>query len=172
MAFDLNHIPVPTWTEPATLDYLAGLARGGEFAVELGCYMGASARVMLQANPKLHLWTADNFSVFGTKQISELFLREWIDNGRCELVVGDSGKVAEILPHMKGKLDFVFVDDGHESKQVLADIRNMWPLLRPGGVMAGHDFEGPPWNDVALGVLESGIEYTLPVPRLWRAIKE
>eukprot|EP00962_Isochrysis_galbana_P013496 scaffold3822_cov142-Isochrysis_galbana.AAC.8 len=37
-------------------------------------------------------------------------------------------------------LDFVYVDARHDYKGALADIKAYWPLLRPGGIMAGHDY--------------------------------
>jgi hypothetical protein len=80
-----------------------------------------------------------------------------------------------MLVHMKGRLDFVWVDDGHATEDVKRDIRCFWPLVRKGGEMFGHDFDSPP-NDVALGVIDAartqpGFVHTLPVPRVWSAIK-
>src|SRR5580658_4775581 len=140
MMRDINKWPIPTWTEPETLKYLAKLASNAQWAIELGTYFGASARVMLEANPLLHLWSCDHFKAFGTREISELFLFDWIKQGRCELITGDSAKAAEMLVHMKGKIDFCFCDDGHETHQVLSDIQNIIPLLKPSGIMVGHDF--------------------------------
>lgn len=122
---------------------------------------------MLEANPNLHLWSVDKFEVFGTKQITELFLAPWIASGNCEIIVGDSTTAANMLQHMKGKIDLIFVDDGHQDWQVELDIKNFLPLLSPNGVLCGHDFDIP-HNDVARGVIKSGIKYTLPVPRLWQ----
>lgn len=157
---------VPTWTEPHCLAYLAELASKCSFMVEYGTYVGASALVMLRANPTLHLWTVDHFQAFfGNKQVAEHFLAKEIAEHRCELIVGDSERAAEMLSHMRGKIDGCFCDDGHEDWQVLSDIKNTMPLLRKFGVMAGHDFDET--NDVAIGVKKSGYHYDVPVPRLW-----
>jgi hypothetical protein len=75
-----------------------------------------------------------------------------------------------MLQHMKGKIDYCWVDDGHATEDVLRDIHSLLPLLRAGGEMFGHDFEVP-HNDVALGVIRSGIKYDIAVPRVWRHIK-
>jgi hypothetical protein len=42
-----------------------------------------------------------------------------------------------------GCLDFVFVDGDHRYEHVVRDLNEWWELLRPGGVMAGHDFVQP-----------------------------
>lgn len=44
-------------------------------------------------------------------------------------------------------LDYIYVDARHDYCGVLEDIEAWWPKLRPGGIMAGHDFETAP--DVA-----------------------
>jgi hypothetical protein len=37
-------------------------------------------------------------------------------------------------------LDFVYVDAVHDYEGALRDILDWWPKLKPGGVMAGHDY--------------------------------
>lgn len=37
-------------------------------------------------------------------------------------------------------LDFVYLDGRHDELSVMADIRAWWPLVRSGGVLAGHDY--------------------------------
>lgn len=39
-----------------------------------------------------------------------------------------------------GSVDLVYVDARHDYCGVLADVRGWWPKLRPGGIMAGHDY--------------------------------
>lgn len=164
----LNECAEPfTWTEPASLAYCAEIASKSEWGVEIGTYMGASALVMLRANPNLHLWCVDTFAVAGTKKVTEYWLRKEIADGRCELIVGDSATAGGMLQHMKGKLDMVWVDDGHATEDVIRDITSFRHLMKRGGVMFGHDFEVP-FNDVALGVIHSlGKKFTIPVPRVW-----
>ena len=40
----------------------------------------------------------------------------------------------------KGAYDFVYLDARHDYKGVVADLNAYWPLLRRGGIMAGHDY--------------------------------
>ena len=43
-------------------------------------------------------------------------------------------------------LDFAYIDGNHEYDAVVADIKNIWPKIKSGGVMGGHDFL-PCFND-------------------------
>jgi predicted O-methyltransferase YrrM len=173
MMIETNDVEIPSWTEPKTFDYCAETAKRSTLMIESGTYMGASARVMLRANPKLHLWCVDKFMVFGTEQITRMFLREWIEAGRCEIIVGDMDKAFEMIaPNYLGKIDAVWVDDGHAVEDVHRDILNALPLLRERGTLFGHDFDKP-HNDVAQGVLSliPLEQLTFPVERVWQFIK-
>ncbi len=47
-------------------------------------------------------------------------------------------------------LDFVFIDAGHDYDSVKADILAWYPKIKPGGILAGHDYYpySPTWGDV------------------------
>lgn len=187
----IDSIHIPTWTEKETLVYLAQLARGASVAIECGTYLGKSAKVMLMANPKLTLYCIDTFACKGEpmmidylKSIGETNLNKttfeicWehtlakeIKEERCILILGDSKNGANLLNKIRGEnfSDLVFIDDGHESWQVKQDIECLLPLMKRGGIMVGHDYDGD--NDVAQGVHQSGIAFDVPVPRLWRHFK-
>lgn len=58
-------------------------------------------------------------------------------------------------------LDYVYLNSSRDYCSVLADIEAWWPLVRPGGVMAGHSYEnavdvmrqsGQDWSHCADGV--------------------
>jgi hypothetical protein len=51
-------------------------------------------------------------------------------------------------------LDFVFIDAAHDYDNVLADIRAWRPKVKPGGVLAGHDYL-PQWPGVVRAVEEA-----------------
>lgn len=45
------------------------------------------------------------------------------------------------LYQRRGELfDFIYVDARHDYKGVLEDLQRWWPLLKPGGILAGHDY--------------------------------
>lgn len=55
-----------------------------------------------------------------------------------------------------GSLDFVFIDAQHDYASVKADIAAWAPKVRPGGFLAGHDFNpATPNGDVERAVLET-----------------
>lgn len=43
--------------------------------------------------------------------------------------------------YLDDSLDFVFIDAGHTFADVDADIKAWLPKVRPGGMIAGHDFD-------------------------------
>lgn len=166
--------PIPTWTEPATLAYCAERASQCKTMIECGSYLGVSAKVMLAANPQLHLWVVDHFKAFAwNKEVCAYFLRDEIAQGRCEIIEGDSQRAFDMLGrHMADRIDGCWCDDGHAVEDLQRDIRCFMPLLKSGGELFGHDFDVP-HNDVAQGVLSMIPErqLTFPVPRVWSWIR-
>ena len=66
-----------------------------------------------------------------------------------------SEKAASLID--ANSLDFVFIDAQHHYEAVLADMNTWFPKLRPGGLMAGHDWGvdyGPPRFGVKKAVIE------------------
>lgn len=44
---------------------------------------------------------------------------------------------------MSNSIDLVFIDGDHRYQAVYDDLRSWWPKIRPGGVLAGDDYEWP-----------------------------
>lgn len=64
----------------------------------------------------------------------------------------------------------VFIDAGHDHENISADIKAWWPLVKPGGFLAGHDY--PQFPGVKKAVDESGLEFqTIPDEQVWFARK-
>jgi hypothetical protein len=51
---------------------------------------------------------------------------------------GYSVPMAHMIPN--ASLDLVYVDAAHDYRNARNDVLAYWPKLKPGGVMAGHDF--------------------------------
>jgi predicted O-methyltransferase YrrM len=155
-----------TWTETLTLCWLAEQASKAKLAAEVGVYMGRASRVMCDAGVG-HLWSIDPFMVAGTQKVTEYFLRDYIRSGVCEVIPKHTEPAAAMLQHLKGKLDFAFIDDGHAYEDVLTDIEYFLPLVKSGGILCGHDLERNPDNEVKAAVDKLLPGYTEPIPRLW-----
>lgn len=54
--------------------------------------------------------------------------------------------------------DVIYVDGSHEEEDVMSDLRNFWPIVRPGGVMFGDDYDEW-WPGVRAAVQRFGMEY-------------
>lgn len=69
---------------------------------------------------------------------------------RSEIVRSPSaGAAREIAP---GSLDFVYIDAAHDLESVREDIAAWYPLVRPGGIIAGHDYLDGPMCGTIYGV--------------------
>lgn len=55
-------------------------------------------------------------------------------------IKGDSRKVCSRLD--VGRFDFVFIDGDHRYRTTVSDILSTRPLVKSGGILAGHDCEG------------------------------
>lgn len=51
-------------------------------------------------------------------------------------------------------LDFVFIDANHEYDSVVHDLATWAPKVKPGGLFAGHDYQGHGWDGVKMAVDE------------------
>jgi len=55
------------------------------------------------------------------------------------VVEGDSTEVG--LRFENESVDFAFIDGDHREEKVHADLQSWWPKIKPGGLLAGHDFD-------------------------------
>ncbi len=152
-----HRLNYPAKPGPVTLDQitesdrlvLADIVSGAESVAEIGTFLGGASEVILNSMaPHGHLLTIDTFrGVKGssTERISPVntlvyaFDRIGAGSERVSMHVGDSQRIAGMLrPHM---FDVVFLDGAHDYENVKRDIAAWLPLVRPGGVLAGHDFD-------------------------------
>lgn len=71
---------------------------------------------------------------------------------------------AKILSDGAGPVDFVYIDGDHSRRGVTKDIAAWWPLVRPGGVMAGHDYIRHP--RMPFGIVEAVDDFLVRNPTL------
>ena len=59
---------------------------------------------------------------------------------RCEIVRGLSVPTAQRFAEEGRTFDAVYLDAGHDVANITADIAAWWPLVKAGGLLAGHDY--------------------------------
>jgi hypothetical protein len=67
---------------------------------------------------------------------------------------GDAIAAADAYPDES--VDFVFLDDNHDTPHVLTELTVWWPKLKPGGILAGHDYD---WGSVMKAVTIWSLRY-------------
>ena len=128
--------------------------------VELGSWLGASAIAMARSVRRwggtvtcVDTWAGelddDGVSPYGR---NPLMLQSF---GRAVVEAGVSANI-RIIPAMtvcaagywSERIDFLYVDAGHSHEAVRADLQAWTPFVRPGGLIAGDDYEHPRYPGV------------------------
>ena len=131
------------WTRPFNHLPLHGAG------AEIGVYRGYHADELLRRHKAIRLlYLCDAYVPYGGVQSGEcpklqqasrtcFALLSKNHSGRFQRVFQNSPECAAFLP---AQLDFCYIDGGHDYDAVKRDVETMWPLVKPGGVLGGHDF--------------------------------
>jgi hypothetical protein len=127
----------------------------GGTLVEVGCWRGKSLSFLcveaVRSGKTLTVFGVDHFggSVDQPGMLREAAAEDL--GAECLLNVRRSGHRRTYLLEMPSleaaaqlpdaSLDFVFIDGSHDHESVIADIRAWLPKVKPGGVLAGHDYD-------------------------------
>jgi len=122
--------------------------------VEVGVGWGNTARTMLKAFPKLSYHMVDPWKEFpvkkgggfdaakgrSLKEKAYKLLDSQIKLGRCKIhnVTSEEG-VKLFEPE---SMDLIFIDADHRYEFVNCDVNSWWPIVKPGGILSGHDYGG------------------------------
>jgi len=128
------HYPV----DVETLHRLVNLLPLNAVVINIGACWGTSAISMLEERPDLFIfscdvnpWTDDDHE-WGNLKKAELW-----DLHRCIRVLGRSQDAGKYWP---GQVDMVFIDGGHGLADCMNDAINWEPHIKPGGIIAFHDY--------------------------------
>ena len=124
----------------------------GSHFVEIGAWKGKSAAYMgveiVNSGKNIRFDTVDTFQGSVEHQQNEVILQKRLFDVFSENikpvahvvnpVVSDS--VAAAASYADASLDFVFIDGDHSYEGVKKDIIAWLPKVKPGGIIAGHDY--------------------------------
>jgi len=130
--------------------------RPHRIGAEIGVNRGATQLQLLEHLPGLELiYAVDPWEAYPDYRKS-LSAEKWRDQHTFDRIHMDY--LQRVLPHARrvfviraysrdaarvvpdGSLDFVFIDANHFYDYVRADIAAWTPKVRPGGIVAGHDY--------------------------------
>lgn len=126
------------------LKELANLLPDNPIVVNIGAGAGTSGLAFMESRGDLFLITIDitaESSPFGCLEAEENELRKagYWDEHRNLQIHQDSSHVGR---HWGGdKLDLIFIDGEHSYAGCVADITAWMPHLKPGGIIAVHDYK-------------------------------
>lgn len=129
----------------ARLFYLLGCARGVEVGVERALF----SEVLLAENPLLHLTCVDAWQAYrgyrdhvNQAKLERFYLeaQERLSPFGSRVAFVRAFSVEAAAAFEDGSLDFVYLDAAHDFASVAADLRAWAPKVRPGGIVAGHDY--------------------------------
>ena len=83
----------------------------------------------------------DYINLYKTGDIMHILLTQLNKLGLGGLVnyICSDSKYAHHI-YRENSLDFVWVDGGHTEEDVEQDVKNFWPKIKPGGLIAGDDY--------------------------------
>jgi predicted O-methyltransferase YrrM len=148
---------VQGWMTGSELAWLEEQATGRDLVIEIGSWRGRSS-VALAAAGKLVC--VDTFidqpqeTGSGADILPDFMRAIGDDAGHVTAIRGDvsDADFVEALEHQYGgEADVVFVDASHDEASVRRDIRTALRLVKPGGVVCGHDYS-PAWPGVMAAV--------------------
>ena len=139
--------------------------------VEIGVYEGDNSFSLLKRSSIKKLYLVDPYksytSLFYPGGVSEDELdiiekREKLQLSKFNEIVWVREKSDDALNKIPNDLDFVYIDGNHSYEYVKKDIENYYDKLKPGGLLAGHDFTMAPSNvDDDSGVIEAVVEFAV-----------
>lgn len=105
---------------------------------EIGVRTGINAKDILDKLSIKKLYLIDNWksSPIANKEKTIKILN--LFKTKIVILSGDSIKMCGYIKN--NELDFVYIDAGHSYENVQNDIKNYYPKVKIGGLIAGHDY--------------------------------
>ncbi|MCJ7529809.1 MAG: class I SAM-dependent methyltransferase [Anaerolineales bacterium] len=140
--------------------FLYRLARRRGNLVELGCWMGRTTAILLQAASvwKAGLTTVDAFTPMPSQR-KRATPEQWRANLKGiglippDLLAMTTDAATEIYSNDQ-IISLLFIDANHTRQQVRRDLENWTPRIKIGGIVALHDMFYPSITGVCLAVVD------------------
>lgn len=153
-AMAARHMPdveVEVLPGTARWDVIAGLSGQSNLGIELGVASGRFSRKMVESGKFARFWGVDSYSDgHDTAQYKQALLRVGLLRNYALLRMTFS-EALDLFPD--AFFDFVYVDGyahtGEEGGQTMID---WFAKVKPGGILAGDDYDPMRWPLVAWGV--------------------
>jgi hypothetical protein len=181
-----------TENELRSLKELAKLLPDNPTVINLGAGAGTSGLAFMESRPDLKLWTIDiqrDDSPFGCLVAEQRIINKAFpetrlySNNRFFQMQGDSKAIGlmwqkpplfdfevRLWGQNKHLVDMVFIDGSHSYRGAKGDILAWLPNIKPGGIMAVHDFDKK--RVYASGQLTGKVMHPLPWPGVDRAVRK
>jgi hypothetical protein len=115
---------------------------------EVGCYAGESTKQFLLSRKIVKYYAIDIWNLFGDDFTGKIHLypmetvERWFDENVKEFgdVVIKLKKYSIEAISTIDIIDVAYVDANHDYISVINDVSCIWPKVRGGGIISGHDF--------------------------------
>lgn len=139
--------------------------KGFTIGVEIGTDRGGYAKNICERMPGVELYTIDPWLPYNegneVKDIEKMIeiqaeARETLSSyPNCTIIHDTSMNTVEVFDD--NSIDFVFIDGNHEFAGVYEDIEEWTKKVKPGGIIAGHDYKKD--DSRKYGVIEAVNKY-------------
>lgn len=149
--------PIEGWMYDNELLWLHQQALTRRTILEIGVWQGRSTTALASATPGT-VYAVDHWQgspeergtyhkVLTTKEGSEQTyhmaytnLRQFIQTDKCRLLRCDSEDMITLLEFFRPQtIDMLFLDGGHDFRSVTQNLKQLIPLVKPDGLVCGHD---------------------------------
>ncbi len=139
--------------------------------VEIGSFMGRTSWTLAQScHPTVQVYCVDPWPLYRISDTMKQVMDDYREpynycfetfqhnTNECHNLSPLRGKSHEVPWPSDKKIDLVFIDARHQSPHVEQDLATWLPRLKPGGILAGHDYIPERYPDVCRAVRDICLE--------------